>query len=173
MKPVTLATTRLAEHWAHGLDITGPLGMPYRTPTGCGNGLAGAPDAAVRVVVAREGARDGVMIYRPGRSDAVADRPGDAESAISGPRPISARVAAQRLAPGDGADGHWPLRRRRAPPAAHLRGLMPGFRGRPGPAGPRPRDEGTGPSSHRGVSGGSPPPDQHCHTWAVSRVEGG
>ena len=25
LKPATLATTRLAEHWAHGLDITGPL----------------------------------------------------------------------------------------------------------------------------------------------------
>jgi uncharacterized protein (TIGR03084 family) len=27
LKPRTLATTRLAEHWAHGLDITGPLGI--------------------------------------------------------------------------------------------------------------------------------------------------
>lgn len=27
--PSTLATTRLAEHWAHGLDITGPLGTPF------------------------------------------------------------------------------------------------------------------------------------------------
>ena len=29
LKPTTLATTRLAEHWAHGLDITGPLGIDY------------------------------------------------------------------------------------------------------------------------------------------------
>lgn len=29
LKPATLATTRLAEHWAHGLDITGPLGAPF------------------------------------------------------------------------------------------------------------------------------------------------
>ena len=29
MKPATLATTRLAEHWAHGLDITGPLGIGF------------------------------------------------------------------------------------------------------------------------------------------------
>ena len=28
-KPRTLATTRLAEHWAHGLDIAGGLGSPY------------------------------------------------------------------------------------------------------------------------------------------------
>ena len=29
LKPMTLATTRLAEHWAHGLDITTPLGIDY------------------------------------------------------------------------------------------------------------------------------------------------
>jgi uncharacterized protein (TIGR03084 family) len=27
LKPKTLATTRLAEHWAHGLDICEPLGL--------------------------------------------------------------------------------------------------------------------------------------------------
>jgi uncharacterized protein (TIGR03084 family) len=29
LKPPTLATTRLAEHWAHGLDIALPLGASY------------------------------------------------------------------------------------------------------------------------------------------------
>ncbi|HVF52897.1 MAG TPA: maleylpyruvate isomerase family mycothiol-dependent enzyme [Actinomycetota bacterium] len=29
LKPRTLATTRLSEHWIHALDITGPLGVPY------------------------------------------------------------------------------------------------------------------------------------------------
>ena len=29
LKPTTLATTRLAEHWTHGLDITGPLDIPF------------------------------------------------------------------------------------------------------------------------------------------------
>jgi hypothetical protein len=29
MKPATLATTRLAEYWAHGLDITDPLGIDF------------------------------------------------------------------------------------------------------------------------------------------------
>jgi uncharacterized protein (TIGR03084 family) len=29
IKPRTLATTRLAEHWAHALDITTPLGIEY------------------------------------------------------------------------------------------------------------------------------------------------
>ncbi|HEV2231050.1 MAG TPA: DinB family protein, partial [Thermoplasmata archaeon] len=29
LRPRTRATTRLAEHWAHGLDVTEPLGVPY------------------------------------------------------------------------------------------------------------------------------------------------
>ena len=29
VKPATLATTRLAEYWAHGLDITGPLDIDF------------------------------------------------------------------------------------------------------------------------------------------------
>jgi uncharacterized protein (TIGR03084 family) len=29
LSPVTLATTRLAEHWAHALDIAGGLGLDY------------------------------------------------------------------------------------------------------------------------------------------------
>jgi uncharacterized protein (TIGR03084 family) len=29
LRPATLATTRLAEHWAHALDITEPLHIPY------------------------------------------------------------------------------------------------------------------------------------------------
>ncbi len=29
LRPATLATTRLAEHWAHGLDITRPLGIAF------------------------------------------------------------------------------------------------------------------------------------------------
>ena len=29
LRPQVLATTRLAEHWAHGLDITGPLNLSF------------------------------------------------------------------------------------------------------------------------------------------------
>ena len=29
VNPATLATTRLAEYWAHGLDITGPFGIDF------------------------------------------------------------------------------------------------------------------------------------------------
>ena len=73
IKPATLATTRLAEHWAHGLDIAGPLGadfpdtgrlrhiawlahrtLPYALS------LAGEPAAAVRCeLTAPDGTRYG------------------------------------------------------------------------------------------------------------------
>ena len=42
VKPATLATTRLAEHWAHGLDITGPRPRPAPRPR------YGSATAAVR-----------------------------------------------------------------------------------------------------------------------------
>jgi uncharacterized protein (TIGR03084 family) len=29
LKPATLATTRIAEHWAHGLDVTAPFDIPF------------------------------------------------------------------------------------------------------------------------------------------------
>ena len=57
LKPATLATTRLAEHWAHGLDIAGPLGADFPdTRAAAAHRLAGAPHAAVR---AERGGRAG------------------------------------------------------------------------------------------------------------------
>jgi uncharacterized protein (TIGR03084 family) len=101
LKPATLATTRLAEHWAHGLDIAGPLGadfpdtprlrhiawlahrtLPYALS------LAGKPDAPVRCELT---APDGAEVWRFG--------PPDAESAITGAAGEFCRVAAQRLDP--------------------------------------------------------------------------
>jgi uncharacterized protein (TIGR03084 family) len=101
LKPATLATTRLAEHWAHGLDIAGPLGadfpdtgrlrhiawlahrtLPYALS------LAGEPAAAVRCELT---APDGAEVWRFG--------PPDAESAITGTAGAFCRVAAQRLDP--------------------------------------------------------------------------
>ena len=101
LKPATLATTRLAEHWAHGLDIAGPLGadfpdtdrlrhiawlahrtLPYALS------LAGEPAAAVRCELT---APDGEQVWRFG--------PPDAESAITGAAGAFCRVAAQRLDP--------------------------------------------------------------------------
>jgi uncharacterized protein (TIGR03084 family) len=103
VKPATLATTRLAEHWAHGLDITGPLvvefpdterlrhvawlahrTLPYAMT------LAGEPPAQVWCELT---APDGVSVWQFG--------PAEAESAITGTAGDFCRVAARRLAPAD------------------------------------------------------------------------
>ena len=101
LKPATLATTRLAEHWAHGLDIAEPLGvdlpdtdrlrhiawlahrtLPYALS------VAGEPVVAVRCELT---APDGAEVWRFG--------PDDAEAAITGAAGEFCRVAAQRLDP--------------------------------------------------------------------------
>jgi uncharacterized protein (TIGR03084 family) len=102
LKPGTLATTRLAEHWAHGLDITTPLGIAFpdtdrlRHIAWLGHstlpyafGLAGqAPAAVYCELTAPDG---GVWRYGPE----------DAESTITGPAGAFCRVGARRLAPED------------------------------------------------------------------------
>jgi uncharacterized protein (TIGR03084 family) len=101
VKPATLATTRLAEYWAHGLDITGPFGIDF-PDTGrlrhiawlahrtlpYALSLAGEAPAAVRCSLT---APDGATTWVFG--------PDDAESEISGPAGAFCRVAAQRLDP--------------------------------------------------------------------------
>src|SRR5579872_298564 len=103
VKPATLATTRLAEHWAHGLDITGPLALefpdterlrhvawlahrtlPYAMT------LAGEPPVQVWCELT---APDGESVWQFG--------PAQAESAITGTAGDFCRVAARRLAPAD------------------------------------------------------------------------
>ena len=101
LKPATLATTRLAEYWAHGLDITGPLGVDYPDTDRLRHiawlahrtlpyafSLVGEPAAPVRCSLT---APDGVTKWTLG--------PDDAESEISGPVGAFCRVAAQRLDP--------------------------------------------------------------------------
>jgi uncharacterized protein (TIGR03084 family) len=101
VKPATLATTRLAEHWAHGLDITGPLGLefpdterlrhvawlahrtlPYAMT------VAGEQPAEVWCELT---APDGASVWQFGRPEA--------ESAIAGAAGDFCRVAAHRLSP--------------------------------------------------------------------------
>ena len=103
VKPPTLATTRLAEHWAHGLDITGPFGidfpdterlrhvawlahrtLPYAMT------LAGEQPAEVRCELT---APDGASVWQFGRPEA--------SSAIAGSAGAFCRVAARRLSPAD------------------------------------------------------------------------
>jgi uncharacterized protein (TIGR03084 family) len=102
LRPATLATTRLAEHWAHGLDIAVPLGielpdtarlrhiarlahrtLPYAFT------LAGLrPDPVYCRLVAPDG-----TIWRYG--------PSNAPSRILGSAGAFCRVAARRLPAGE------------------------------------------------------------------------
>ncbi len=99
LKPATLATTRLAEHWAHGLDITGPLGISFPDTPRLRHvawlahrtlpyalSLAGAPAGLVFCDLT---APDGETRWQFGEPAA--------ESAITGPAGEFCRVAAQRL----------------------------------------------------------------------------
>jgi uncharacterized protein (TIGR03084 family) len=101
VKPATLATTRLAEHWAHGLDITGPLGIDFPDTSRLWHvawlahrtlpyafSLVGEEPAAVLCSLT---APDGVTAWTFGRDDAGSE--------ISGPAGAFCRVAAQRLDP--------------------------------------------------------------------------
>jgi uncharacterized protein (TIGR03084 family) len=100
LKPATLATTRLAEHWAHGLDVTGPLGIAFpdtdrlrhvawlgHSTLAYGFALAGQQPHAVRCELSAPGG--GTWHFGPS----------DADSTITGPAGAFCRVGAQRLKP--------------------------------------------------------------------------
>jgi uncharacterized protein (TIGR03084 family) len=102
LSPKTLATTRLAEHWAHALDIATALGVAY-------------PDTARLRHIAWLAMRTlpyafaltGRQQAPPVRSELTAPDgelwrfgPDGAPAVISGPAGAFCRVAAQRLAPG-------------------------------------------------------------------------
>jgi uncharacterized protein (TIGR03084 family) len=102
LRPASLATTRLAEHWAHALDITGPLDIPYpdtariRHIAWLGTrtlpyafGLTGTEGGPVRVE----------LTGPDGQQWAFGDPA--AESVISGDAGAFCRVGAQRLSPED------------------------------------------------------------------------
>ena len=102
LRPGTLATTRLAEHWAHGLDITGPLGIDFpdtdrlRHVAWLGHAtlpyaFALAGDEAHPVHCELVGPHGDVWRYGPV----------DADSTITGPAGAFCRVGARRLAPED------------------------------------------------------------------------
>jgi len=103
MKPATLATTRLAEAWAHGLDITAPLHIDFPDTARLRN-VAWLAHRTLPYALSRNGggpydvfceltAPDGAAVWRFG--------PETADSAITGPAGSFCRVAAQRLAPED------------------------------------------------------------------------
>lgn len=103
MKPATLATTRLAEAWAHGLDITGPLGIDFPDTSRLRN-VAWLAHRTLPYALSLNGggpydvfceltAPDGTATWQFG--------PEGADSSITGPAGSFCRVAAQRLAPED------------------------------------------------------------------------
>lgn len=101
LSPATLATTRLAEHWAHALDITGPLGIAY-SDTARLRHIAWLAIRTLPYAFAVAG-----LEARPVRCELTGPGgerwefgPADAESCITGAAGVFCRVAARRLAPG-------------------------------------------------------------------------
>jgi uncharacterized protein (TIGR03084 family) len=100
LKPRTLATTRLAEHWAHALDVTTPFAIDYpdtdrlRHIAWLGHSTLpyafGLHDQPPHPVYCRLTAPDGT-IWSYG--------PPDADSTITGPAGDFCRVGARRLTP--------------------------------------------------------------------------
>jgi uncharacterized protein (TIGR03084 family) len=102
LKPATLATTRLAEHWAHGLDIAGPLGLEYPDNERLRH-IAWLAHRTLPYAMALAGLTAGPVaceLTAPGEADVWRFGPPDAASVISGPAGAFCRVAAQRLDPG-------------------------------------------------------------------------
>ena len=104
VKPATLATTRLAEHWAHGLDITGPLGLEF-PDTDRLRHIAWLAHRTLPYALAVAGESPTVTVRceltDPAGSQTWRYGPADAESAITGPAGEFCRVAVRRLAPAD------------------------------------------------------------------------
>jgi uncharacterized protein (TIGR03084 family) len=102
ISPAALATTRLAEHWAHAHDIADPLGVPY-PDTARLRHIAWLGHRTLPYAFAVENLEGGPVrceLTAPdGRTWHFGDP--DAPSAITGPAAEFCRVGARRLAPGD------------------------------------------------------------------------
>jgi len=98
LRPATLATTRLAEHWAHALDITGPLGIPYPDTERLWH-IAWLGHRTLPYAFELTGETSPDIFCDLVAPDGTAWRfgPPDAESTISGPAGAFCRVGARRL----------------------------------------------------------------------------
>jgi uncharacterized protein (TIGR03084 family) len=98
LKPRTLATTRLAEHWAHGLDITGPLGIAFPDTLRLRH-IAWLGHSSLPYAFAFAGQRQhGVFCELNAPDDTLWQfGPPDADSTISGSAGAFCRVGARRL----------------------------------------------------------------------------
>ena len=102
LKPPTLATTRLAEHWAHGLDIAGPLGADF-PDTARLRHIAWLGHSTLPYAFALNGQEPATVYCELTGPDGDVWRYGavTAESRITGAAGAFCRVGAQRLAPED------------------------------------------------------------------------
>jgi uncharacterized protein (TIGR03084 family) len=100
LKPRTLATTRLAEHWAHGLDVTEPLGIPF-PDTDRLHHIAWLGHATLPYGFAVAGEEPGDVFCELTAPDGTTWRfgPADADSTITGAAGAFCRVGAHRLPP--------------------------------------------------------------------------
>ncbi|WP_068920561.1 maleylpyruvate isomerase family mycothiol-dependent enzyme [Planobispora rosea] len=102
LSPRTLATTRLAEHWAHALDITVPLGIDYPDTARLWH-IARLAQRTLPYAFTVAGEEGGPVRCELTGSDGDLWRFGDpdAPSVISGSAAEFCRVGARRLAPQD------------------------------------------------------------------------
>jgi uncharacterized protein (TIGR03084 family) len=101
VKPATLATTRLAEYWAHGLDVTVPFGIPLPDTSRLRH-IAWLAHRTLPYAFSRAGEAPATVrctLTAPDEAVTWTFGPDGAESRISGPAGAFCRVAAQRLAP--------------------------------------------------------------------------
>jgi len=100
LKPRTLATTRLAEHWAHTLDITGPLGIDYPDSMRLRH-VAWLGHSTLPYAFALAGQQPHDVYCELTAPDNSIWRygPPGADSSITGPAGAFCRVGARRLAP--------------------------------------------------------------------------
>ncbi len=102
LRPATLATTRLAEHWAHALDVTVPLGINY-SDTARLRHIAWLAHATLPYACSLHGVEpDVVRVELVGpNGESWIHGPDDAPSVIVGDASAFCRVGARRLAPSD------------------------------------------------------------------------
>jgi len=103
LKPATLTTTRLAEYWAHGLDITDPLGIDF-PDTDRLRHIAWLAHRTLPYALSRGGEAPGAVrcsLTAPDEVTTWTFGPDDADSEITGSAGAFCRVAAQRLGPAD------------------------------------------------------------------------
>jgi uncharacterized protein (TIGR03084 family) len=100
LKPRTLATTRLAEHWAHALDITAPLGIDY-PDTARLRHIAWLGHSTLAYAFALEGQADHPVYCELTAPDGATWTygPPDAPSTITGSAGAFCRVGARRIPP--------------------------------------------------------------------------